>query len=146
MWQAFKNWWKRDQLALEQRFSSLAAAVNQQAAESAKREQELQQRLEQAEAEAAVLREQAVADQSKRDSTEPWVEIKSAEHHPVRGLEIKLDWNEAFVQYLKDEGMTARDDETLVQKWLANMYQHVVERLEQKVIDKSDQPRVNDFL
>lgn len=151
----FKNWWNRHQLAAEERDRQLTEQL-QQLKTQFEHEREIRNQVEQhsAEVEAALEevtaevqmhRERDAADQAKYDSTEPWVEVKSADYHDVKGLQIQLDWNDAFIQYLKDSGMSARDEDTLVQKWLAHLYQDLVGRLEQQVIEKSDKPRINDY-
>jgi hypothetical protein len=79
-----------------------------------------------------------VAEQSKRaarhtldkqTSLEPWVQIIGDSVDPDRGIKIELDWNPAFVTYLKNSGYSGTSDEAIVQKWLAHLYKHVIEKL-----------------
>ncbi|TFH08231.1 MAG: hypothetical protein E4H14_06810 [Candidatus Thorarchaeota archaeon] len=88
--------------------------------------------------ELGIYRKREEADKAKYESTEPWVEIRSADFHAVRGFRIELDWNEAFVQHLKDGGMKGANDEELVQKWIAFLYHDLVEKLESKSVDIKD--------
>jgi hypothetical protein len=151
MLQALKDWWNKDSIAeaaLNKRFDELAAKIISEqearlAAEAAK--EALEEQLTQAKEEVGIYRAQEEADRAKREGTEPWVEIKSADYSETKGIHIELDWNEAFIQYLKDNGIKGKDEELTVQKWLAFLYQDLIDRLEQKAIDKSDKPRVNDF-
>jgi len=112
--------------------------------ETAKQEVEIQ--LKDANAELAVFRQKKEEDEAKRNSSEPWVEIRGADHDNVKGFRIELDWNDAFIAHLKESGIKGSDDDEVVQKWLALMYQHLVEQLETKVIDNKDKRgTVSDF-
>lgn len=152
MFQKVSNWWNRDRIAMEQRlkeFESRYEAEMQkyqdlQAAEQAARIA-AEQKLEATQEQINMYRQRDDADEARRNGTDPWIEIKSADFSALKGIHIELDWNDAFVQYLKDNGFKARDEETIVQKWLAFLYEDLINRLEQKVIDNSDKPRVNDF-
>jgi hypothetical protein len=64
-----------------------------------------------------------------KDSTEPWVQVIGEHIDPKYGIRIELDWNDAFVDYLKRNGYTGTSDETIVQKWLAHLYKHLVENM-----------------
>lgn len=150
MWKSIKNWWYRDQIAhtkmIQERFAALESKFDEKTKELEKTKAELfatQEILADVEQEATVLRKKDEADQAKRDSKEPWVEIKSADYHEAKGIQIALDWNDAFIEYLKDSGMTAIDDDTLVQKWLANLYFELSSRMEERLIEKrgTDLPR-----
>lgn len=141
MFERLSNWWNKDKIEMDQRFDAIEKRFEEErlAKEAAQRE------LEETKQTVNMYRARDEADDAKRNGTEPWIEIKSADFDPVKGIHIELDWNVAFVQYLKDNGFKARDDETIVQKWLAFLYEDLIGRLEQKVIDNSDKPRVNDF-
>lgn len=91
--------------------------------------------------------ERTAAEKARYASTEPWVEIRSADFHDVRGFRIELDWNEAFVQHLKDGGLKGANEEEIVQKWLAFLYHDLVEKLETKAIDKKDEEKtISDYV
>jgi hypothetical protein len=148
MLQTIINWWNRDKIAVQQQLRSLSTQIEQE--RTARQHanlvnQELEERLSAANEEVGVFRQQAAEDEAKRNGTDPWVEIKSESVDPVKGIQIELDWNPAFIQYLKEAGIKARDEETIVQKWLAFLYQDLIEKLEKQVVDNSDKPRVNDF-
>ena len=81
------------------------------------------------------------------DVTEPWVNIGSTTYDPVKGFRIELDWNDAFIQHLRDGGIVGRSEEEVVQKWLGVLYGELINRLEGTVVERnSDVNRVNDFL
>lgn len=151
MFQGLKDWWNRDKIAreaLDRRLTELGDRITslQQEREAAEQAaQEAQAQLEAANSLVQTYRAQDEADRAKREGKDPWVEIKSADYSEVKGIQIELDWNEAFIQYLKDNGMKGRDDETIVQKWLAFLYQDLIERLENIANQQADaRRRVND--
>lgn len=51
-------------------------------------------------------------------SPDPWVEILGEADTP-QGLKIELEWNDAFVEMLRKEGITGADEDQIVQKWIA---------------------------
>lgn len=106
-----------------------------------------QEELATATKELLVFRDKQAADEARRNSKDPWVEIRSADYNEARGIHIELDWNDAFIEYLKESGIKGKTDEEIVQKWLAMMYQHLVEKLEEKVIDDKERTgTTNDFV
>lgn len=57
--------------------------------------------------------------EKKRLSSEPWVEVIGEKIDSDGRIELQLDWNAAFVKYLKLNGFRGQTDEILVQTWLA---------------------------
>ena len=125
MFKTLSNWWNRDKLLLQQQLEEQQKAMQllQASLDSINKQRE-----------------------DKQSSTEPWVEIRSADFDPVKGFKIELDWNDAFIQHLKDSGLQGRDDEVIVQKWLGFLYGNVVDRLESTIVDKSDTLRPSEYL
>lgn len=144
MLKALKEWWNRDKIRHDKMMAELERYSQALSTERQERAT-VEAQLAEAKREVEMRRLQDEADRLKREGTEPWVEIKSAKHDAVKGIQIELDWNDAFIQYLKENGITGRDEDTAVQKWLAFLYQDLIARLEQRVIDNSDIKRVNDF-
>ncbi len=107
---------------------------------------EATEKLEEANKELSVLREKQQQYDDKRNSTEPWIEVVGESIDPVRGIEIRLDWNDAFIQYLKENGITGKDEDTAVQKYVAFLYQDLIEKFEQRIIDNSDKQTVSDYI
>lgn len=152
MLQRLINWWNKDKIETQRSIDEMRALVEAMKAEAeatakedADKKAELARELAEANARAQELVDKELAEEAKRNGTEPWVEIRSADYSEVKGVQIELDWNEAFIQYLKDSGMTGNDDETLVQKWLALLNHDLIGRLEQVSINKSDRKTINDF-
>jgi len=54
-----------------------------------------------------------------KNSSEPHVKLVSGKFSKENGLEVELDWNDAFIRYLKANGIEAENDEETVRKWLA---------------------------
>lgn len=97
--------------------------------------------------ELSAFRKKEEKDKEKYESTEPWVEIRSAEFNENRGIRIELDWNDAFVNHLKESGIKGSNEEEIVQKWLAFLYQDLIEKLESKSIDRKDsEGTVSDYV
>lgn len=155
MFKAIINWWNRDKIAREAeqaRVNDALASMQQEIAALKQTkeivEQELKEttaELEEANSELQMHRDKDAADEERRNGSEPWVEIKSAEFNEVKGIQIALDWNDAFVAYLRENGITARDDDSVVQKWLLMLYKDLIERLDNQVIENSDKHFINDF-
>ena len=59
-----------------------------------------------------------------KDSDEPWVDLKGYTE-TAGGLKISLDWNEAFIDHLRSNGMHGTDDEKIVHTWLAMLMKKV---------------------
>lgn len=71
---------------------------------------------------------------AQREGTDPWVAVLSSAVDPTRGLQIELDWNDAFVAYLRQNGLTGKDDRTVIHKWLSQLSQEMSSTLEDNVI------------
>jgi hypothetical protein len=82
----------------------------------------------------------------EHDNTEPWVNITSSSYDPVKGFRIELDWNDAFIQHLKEGGIKGRTEDEVVQKWLGLLYGDIMEKLEFSNLENSDRIRINDFV
>jgi len=72
------------------------------------------------------------AEKKLRESSDPWVDIKAIVHDPEKGVQIELDWNEAFIEYLKANNYTGVDEEAIIQKYLAVLTQNIVEDMDEK--------------
>lgn len=55
----------------------------------------------------------------KRNSPEPWVEVTSEKITEDGRVELELDWNAAFVKYLRKHGFRGATDEAIVHAWFA---------------------------
>ncbi len=66
-------------------------------------------------------RQRVIAEEreKKRLSAEPWVEVVGEKIDEDGRIELQLDWNAAFVKYLRLNGFRGATDDVLVQAWLA---------------------------
>ena len=80
---------------------------------------------ERLEAKAQELFQKALeADREKRyKSEEPFVEIVSQDFTEEGGVQLRLDWNPAFIRYLKANGVIGPTDEAIVDNWLKSLSQ-----------------------
>ena len=74
----------------------------------------------------------------KQSSTDPWFALVAEGLDPVKGIGTTLDWNEAFIQYLKDSGLTDGDEYIAIQKWIAILHEDTIEKIENRIIERSD--------
>lgn len=143
MIKTFLNWWNRDKIERERIYAQIAT-LSESVAEFHAADVASKQVIEELNTELTAFRTQAAEDDERRNGTTPWVEIKSDKVSPTKGIELELDWNDAFVEYLRDNGFVAEQDEQVVQTWLLMVYKELMDNLEDKSIEKSDfhQPQV----
>lgn len=145
MFSKIKAWWNKGEIERTRQFHDMLDQYSKALEGEREAKKQLEHELTEAKEEVGLFRSKKAEDELRRNGKEPWVEIKSADYSEVKGIQIELDWNDAFIQYLKDNGMKGRDDEIIVQKWLAFLYQDLIEKLEQKLVNNSDKPRVSDY-
>ena len=143
----FQRWFNAGPSVQEQINSLHQLIIAEQVArqDAIKSVEVLKTQLEQANAEIELHREKAKQDEARYTSSEPWIEIKSAEYNESKGIQIELDWNDAFIGHLKDSGITGREDDIIVQKWLSLLYQNLSDKLESEVIERSTDSRPGDW-
>lgn len=61
----------------------------------------------------------------RKDSDEPWFEFVGGEVHPEHGLELRLDWNDAFIKQLRAQGYKGTSDDELIAQYVANVQKTV---------------------
>lgn len=147
MFKRFKRWFNGGPSVQEQIDSLHQLIIAEQTArqDAIKSVEVLTSQLEQANSEIELHREKAKQDEARYTSSEPWIEIKSAEYNEAKGIQIELDWNDAFIGHLKDSGITGKEDDIIVQKWLSLLYQDLSDKLESGAIERSNDPRPNDW-
>jgi len=72
-----------------------------------------------------------------KKSSEPWVDVIGFTE-TNSGVRVELDWNDAFVIYLKENGVTGADDEQIIQKWVALLLRDIADRMEERMSDSAD--------
>ncbi len=137
----FTDWWNRSKIKHDQEQADILnkiSKISTQVDNLIEDKKQLEQDLEAANAELSVFRTQEQDHDRRKNSDEPWVEIKSDSIDPDKGIQIGLDWNDNFIEYLKSNGLTGKSDEVIVQKWIALLYHDLINNLDQKIIDDSD--------
>lgn len=115
---------------------NLIAAIRKQVLEELKSEEERKQlELKERREEEKKLRAEYI--EKMRDSTDPWVDIEGLSQSD-QGVRIELDWNNAFVQHLRDNGITGTDDEQVVQHWVTLLLQDMVSRFDEESPEQGD--------
>lgn len=63
-----------------------------------------------------------------KQSPDPWVEIEGWVE-TSEGARIELEWNNAFVDYLREQGISGADDDQVVQKWVTHLMYDLTQRM-----------------
>ena len=84
----------------------------------AREEEEAEQRAEE-ERKAEIRAAAETINQEKMESDEPWVEMVGASVDPEKGIRVELNWNPAFIKYLREGGVQGASEEECAQRWLA---------------------------
>lgn len=149
-------WWNKDKAETEARFQAIRDDIDamiarevearEEIAREVKAREEAEAKLVQANEELTLFRKQDEANKAKYDSVEPWIEIKSDGIDPIKGMVIECDWNAAFIQFLKENGITSKDETAAVQKYIAMLYENIVNKMDEQIVENSDKkPKVSDF-
>lgn len=86
-------------------------------------------------------------DKDLKESDTPWVKLESGTVTVDNAIELKLDYNPAFVSYLKQECNFSGDEHQIVQKWLGALMREMftegkndaLDIFNQKDLDGKDQ-------
>lgn len=79
---------------------------------------------------------------TKKDETvtEPYFSITCNHIDPVHGIQIEYESSDEFVLYLRKNGYTGIDDETILRNFFLKMYAEMHDKLK-----NSTQPKYGDF-
>lgn len=75
-------------------------------------------------------------DRTNKKSNQPWVTILGESIDEEKGLRIEMDWNDAFIKYLRQNGYTGANDDAVVSNWLAQLYRHLISQMDTKETGK----------
>jgi hypothetical protein len=65
-----------------------------------------------------------------KESPEPWVDILGMVDTP-QGIRIELEWNDAFIEHLRKNGIRGTDDDAMVQKWVILLLRDMADDMEE---------------
>lgn len=68
----------------------------------------------------------------KMESDDPWVDFVGEVRDTEKGQRLELNWNPAFVVFLKSIGITGIDDEQMVQKYISLLLRDMVDKNEER--------------
>jgi hypothetical protein len=63
---------------------------------------------------------------SPKDSKEPWIDINGRATEDGR-IELKADWNDAFIDFLRMQGLDGANEEVIVQQYIAIMHRQLMD-------------------
>lgn len=67
--------------------------------------------------------------ESPDDKKQPFFSISCHNIDPVHGVQIEYEWQDDFVLYLRSNGYTGIDDETILRNFFLKMYAEMHEKL-----------------
>lgn len=97
---------------------------------------------EKARAEGDAVRAKFVEDMKK--SSEPWVDVLMWVETPT-GVKYQLDWNDAFIKHLENNGIQGTDEDQTVQKWVALLLRSSADNMDSKLADESSEKLESNF-
>jgi hypothetical protein len=62
-----------------------------------------------------------------KNSSEPWVSIIGDVEDAKKGLKLDLDWNDAFITYLRQNGIMGIKDEEVVARWVTTLHAQLLD-------------------
>jgi hypothetical protein len=92
--------------------------------------------------EATLRREEEEVERQKyfkkmQASPDPWVEIVTWTNTD-QGVKVSLEWNDAFIGFLKVEGITGADENQVVQKWVAMLLHNVADDMDNSITPEDE--------
>ena len=81
-------------------------------------------------------RKKAAAERAKyvakmKQSKEPWVDI-IGNVSDGNGIGIELDWNDAFIDFLRASGINGTDDDEVVQRYITLLLRDMADQMEEE--------------
>jgi hypothetical protein len=73
-----------------------------------------------------------------KESDEPWVDFVGNVRDMKEGQRLEMDWNDAFIKYLRDNGIDGVDDEQVVQKYISLLLRDMTDQFEDRYANDSD--------
>ena len=67
--------------------------------------------------------------ESKMQGPEPFIAVISESFHAEHGIELKLDWNDAMINFLKRNGYAGVDDEQIIQQYVYDLFSDKIKEI-----------------
>lgn len=61
----------------------------------------------------------------RKNSDEPYFEVLSTSFSKEKGVQMKFDWNNAMVNYLRSNGYNEIDDADVIEKYISDVFKSV---------------------
>ena len=116
--------------------AELKAELKNQILDELKDEQVKKMELEKERRERETVEQQNYVAKMKQ-SPDPWVDIIGWVKDS-NGVRTELQWNDAFVDYLRAEGISGVDDDAVVQKWVVVLMHDMANRMEDEQTDNEN--------
>ena len=71
-------------------------------------------------------------------SDEPWVDFVGNVRDTKEGQRLEMEWNDAFIVYLRENGISGTDDEQVVQKYISLLLRDMTDKFEERYSNDSD--------
>lgn len=143
MFDKIKKWWTRDQ-RLDQLELTLRDLVNAKIDAETKAAQ-ADEKIAAQQAEIDSFKAAKEAEELRKNGKDPYVEIRSADYNAERGIQIELDWNDAFIALLRENGINGKTDDIIIQKWLSVLYDDLISRIDSASIEELSQNKPSEF-
>ncbi len=84
-----------------------------------------------------ILREQEDIEHQRyvatmKESEDPWVEFVGDVRDTRQGQRLQMEWNDAFIDYLKASGIVGADEEQIVQKYISLLMRDMNDKTENR--------------
>ncbi len=67
-----------------------------------------------------------------QESDDPWVDFVGNVRDTEMGQRLQMEWNDAFIVYLRANGVTGANDEQVVQKYISLLFKDMVDKNEER--------------
>lgn len=137
------NWFKKDkkEQAIVQAIDEYKKDEKQRFEDYLRAKEDEKHKVEEAEAQRVQELEEVARriDKEKEDaiknSDNPWVKVESAGVDNNGNIAVKLDWNLAFIDYLRRTCNFQGDEDIIVQQWLAALYKEMVSGMKNNALN-----------
>lgn len=65
---------------------------------------------------------------TRKESDEPWIDFTGGDIDPDKGLQLQLDWNDAFIDQLRSQGYRGITETELVGQYILELSNMIAEK------------------